>query len=195
MLSFKVLAGINYETQEIAIFDVNVRDKENGKHEFTMSASIGKLIECSKCGIDECISYFDDCGFEWDKYCSETHPEIDLECANFDDNIKKQLMQEIVDQNYEGKYYKAICDCSCTDYEFENEDGIFNFETVSCGQCLQDYVGHFATMNEYVDWLYTVWREYHLKEISDSLYEAIEYTYLREFRDYEIKPIVEELFS
>lgn len=178
MINFKTLAGINTKENKIIIFEVTLNDKNI----FTMSASVGVLENMSNITLEEVIDFYDE-AVNWDNL---------KEAVGADSNDKKEIIKTLISNNPEENMYKLIRDCSCTDYEFLIKDNIYNFETESTGQCFNSYKNYFTTITEYHDWLYTVWKEYHLKELPTPLQSVIKYLYYTEFKEEDIREQIKE---
>lgn len=190
MLNFKTFAGINYKEKQIMLFEVSVNDNL----EFSMSASIGQLTDVTDINIEDCVTYLEDCDFDWHDYFEEVYQAIP---ENLEESVRKELEDVIIPEQYSCKVYKLITDCTCTDYEFFNSktNKLYNFETICAGQCIEEYKHKFVSRNEFTDWLYILWKEFHLKKLPESLYQALKYTYLIEFSNEDIQKEIETFFT
>lgn len=71
-----------------------------------------------------------------------------------------------------GEPYRVVCDCSCTDYEIYHNNNTYNFETESCGQCV-DEIDNFTLYNKDLKFIFKCWKEYHLKQAPQQAIDRI----------------------
>lgn len=148
----KILTGYNKDEKTIFFLEI-----ENTRY-FSVCACVGRLINCDTYTRDDLESCLDDCDLIYDimKRCN---------LRSIDD-----VLDVVIDEA--GGIYRAICDCSCTDYEIYNNGDTYNFETESCGQCV-DQIDNFILYNKDLKFIFKCWNEYHLKQAPRQVTDRI----------------------
>ena len=123
----KILTGYNKDEKTIFFLEI-----ENTRY-FSVCACVGRMINCDTYTRDDLESYLDDCDLIYDimKRCN---------LRSIDD-----VLDVVIDEA--GGIYRAICDCSCSDHEIYINGDTYNFETESCGQCV-DEIDNFTLYNK-----------------------------------------------
>ena len=148
----KILTGYNKDEKTIFFLEI-----ENTRY-FSVCACVGRMINCDEYTSDDVESYLDDCDMIYDIMKKNNLRSID-------DVI------DLVISEY-GEPYRVMCDCSCTDYEIYNNGDTYNFETESCGQCV-DQIDNFTLYNKDLKFIFKCWEKYHLTQAPQQAIDRI----------------------